>query len=198
MKATKKQATVQFSDGVSVDAFLMANDSFRYGLTYISVLLGHAPNYFRRLINSGRTKKPPKKLDALLKKGFTAYQIDVKTPRKDQSGSSIAHTVSYEDFCLIVEHEARLGNPKAIALLAASFREVLRSRTQAAFGLPEDSLTEKQKAFQEAYEECLAENRTDLEALSLPGDDLYYPHHQDWIGIEPWGERDWDQEALEA
>ena len=197
MKATK-QATVQFSDGVSVDAFLMANDSFRYGLSYISVLLGYAPNYYRRLIHSGRTKKPPKKLDALLKKGFTAYQIDINTPPKDQSDSSIAHTVSYEDCCLIVEHEASLGNPKAISLLAASFREVLRSRTQVAFGLPEDSLAEKQKAFQEAYEKCLAENRADLEALGLPGDDRYYPQHQDWIGIEPWGDRDWDQEALDA
>ncbi len=197
MKATK-QATVQFSDGVLVDAFLMANDSFRYGLTYISVLLGFAPNYYRRLIKPGRTKKPPKKLEALLKRGFTAYQIDVKTPCKGQSSSSIAHTVSYEDFCLIVEHEASLGNPQAIALLAASFREVLRSRTQVAFGLPEDSLTEKQKAFQEAYEECLAENRADLETLILPGDELYYPKQQDWIEIEPWGERDWDQEALEA
>ena len=106
--------------------------------------------------------------------------------------------MSYEDFCLIVEHEASLGNLKAIALLAASFREVLRSRTQAAFGLPEDALEEKQKAFQAAYEECLAENRADLEALSLPGDELYYPQHQDWIDIEPWGERDWVQEALEA
>ena len=197
MKATK-QATVQFSDGVSVDAFLMANDSFRYGLTYISVLLGHAPNYYRRLINVGRTKKPPKKLDALLKRGFTAYQIDIKAPRKEQSDSSIAHTVSYEDCCLIVEYEASLGNPKAISLLAASFREVLRSRTQAAFGLPEDSLEDKQKAFQEAYEDCLAENRADLEALSLPGDDRYYQIHRDWLDIEPWGERDWDQEALDA
>ncbi len=75
----------------------------------------------------------------------------------------------------MVEYEASTGNPKAIALLSPSFREVLRSRTQAAFGLPEDSLAEKQKAFQEAYEECLADNRADLEALSLPGDDLYYP-----------------------
>ncbi|MDJ0706429.1 MAG: hypothetical protein QNJ46_24425 [Leptolyngbyaceae cyanobacterium MO_188.B28] len=99
---------------------------------------------------------------------------------------------------VILQHEAGLANPKAIALLSASFREVLRSRTQAAFGLPEDALVEKQRAFQEAYEECLAENRADLEALSLPGDELYYPQRQDWIGIEPWGERDWDQEALEA
>ncbi|MCG8363842.1 MAG: hypothetical protein MJA27_10995 [Pseudanabaenales cyanobacterium] len=60
---------------------------------------------------------------------------------------------------------------------------MLRSRTKAAFGLPE---------------ECLAENRADLEALSLPGDDLYYPQYRDWIGIEPWGDRDWDKEALEA
>ena len=192
------QATVQLGSNVSVDAYRMPDGSFRYGLAYASVLLGYARNYYRRLLISQGTKTPRKKMEALRSIGFTGDQISIKTARKDKGGSSVAHTVSYDDFCLIMEYEASTGNPKEIALLAASFREVLRSRTQAAFGLPEDSLEEKQKAFQEAYEECFTQNRADLEALSLPGDELYYPQHQDWIGIELWGERDWDEEALEA
>ena len=197
MKAAT-QATVQLGSNVSVDAYRMPDGSFRYGLAYASVLLGYARNYYRRLLISQGTKTPRKKLEALQSIGFTGDQITIKTARKDKGGSSVAHTVSYDDFCLIMEYEARTGNSKAIALLSPSFREVLRARTQAAFGLPEDSLAEKQRAFQQAYEECLAENRADLEALSLPGDDLYYPQYQDWRDIEPWGERDWDQEAREA
>ena len=197
MKAAT-QATVQLGSNVSVDAYRMPDGSFRYGLAYASVLLGYARNYYRRLLISQGTKTPRKKLEALRSIGFTGDQISIKTARKDKGGSSVAHTVSYDDFCLIMEYEASTGNPKAIALLSPAFREVLRSRTQAAFGLPKDSLEEKQKAFQAAYEECLAENRVDLETLSLPGDELYYPQYKDWIDIEPWGELDWDQEAQEA
>ena len=195
---TATQATVQLGSNVSVDAYLMLDGGFRYGLAYASSLLGYARNYYRRLLISQGTKTPRKKLEALRNKGFIGDQIAVKTARKGKGGSSVAHTVSYDDFCLIMEYEASTGNPKAIALLSPSFREVLRSRTQAAFGLPEDSLIEKQKAFQQAYEDCLAEDRADLEALTLPGDDLYYPQYQDWRKIEPWGDRDWDQEAREA
>ena len=192
------QATVKLGSKVSVDAYQMPDESFRYGLAYASGLLGYARNYYRRLLISQGTKSPRKKLKALRSIGFTGDQISIKTAHKTKGGSSVAHTVSYDDFCLMVEYEASTGNPKAIALLSPAFREILRSRTQAAFGLPEDSLIEKQRAFQQVYEDCLAENRADVAALSLPGDDLYYPQYQDWVDIEPWGERDWDQEALEA
>ena len=168
MKAAT-QATVQFGANVSVDAYLMPDGAFRYGLAYASVLLGYARNYYRRLLNLHGTKSSRKKLDALLSRGFTGDQITIKAARKTKGGSSAAHTVSYDDFCLMVEYEASIGNRKEIALLAASFREVLRSRTQAAFGLAEDTLKERQRAFQQAYEACFAENRADLEALSLPG-----------------------------
>ena len=103
----------------------MRDGTFRYGLSYISVLLGYAENYYRRLLNPRRTKKPSKKLNTLKEKGFTAYQITVKALR-ETSGSSVAHTVSYDDFCILVEHEAEIGNPKAFALLTASFRELLK------------------------------------------------------------------------
>ena len=65
----------------------------RYGLAYIGNLLGYAENYYRRLLNSQRTKKLPKKLKALLSKGFTAYQITVRVPREG-SGSKVAHTIT--------------------------------------------------------------------------------------------------------
>lgn len=182
---TALMATVRLGAGVSLDGYHMGDGTFRYGLAYISMLLGYADNYYRRLLNSRRTKKPPKKLKALLDKGFTAYQISVKAPRDSIGGSSVAQTVSFNDFCILVEYEAEIGNFKALALLSSSFRELLRSRTQAAFGLPEDSLEDKRQAFQVHYDAYLSD-REDLEALWLPGDELYYPQYRDWDHIEPW------------
>jgi hypothetical protein len=188
------EATIKLGAGVSVDGYYMADGTFRYGLAYVSVLLGYSRNYYWRLLKRQVTKKPTKKLKALLNKGFTGYQILVRAPHEDKRGSSVAHTVSYEDFCILVESEAEAGNPKALALLTASFRELLRSRTQVAFGLPEDTLAEKQLAFQFNYEHYL-EDQADLEGLRLPGDDLYYPQYRDWEVIEPWGAEFYDQSA---
>jgi hypothetical protein len=191
---TAMEATVKLGAGVSIDGYLMRDGTFRYGLAYISVLLGYAENYYRRLLNPQRTKSAPKKLKALQDKGFTAYQITVRSPREGVSGSSVAHTVSFDDFCLLVEYEAEHGNPKALALLTASFRELLRGRTQVAFGIPEDTLEEKQAAFQLNYEHYL-EDKADLEALWLPGDELYYPVYKDWEDIEPWEVKRWRKSA---
>lgn len=189
------EATIRLGAGISVDGYLMGDGTFRYGLSYISDLLGYAENYYRRLLSPlrqvdghrkpQRTKKEPKKLKALLDKGFTAYQITVRAPRTATGGSSVAHTVSYEDFCVLVEYEAEIGNPRAMGLLTASFRELLRSRTQEAFDLPEDTLEDKLKAFQLNYEHYL-EDKLDLEMQWLPGDELYYPVFRDWEAIEPW------------
>lgn len=180
------EATVRFGAGVSVDGYMMPDSSFRYGLEYISVLLGYSRNYYRRLTNIGGTKKIPKKLRSLWDRGFTGYQIPVITSREGKGGAFSTGTLSFDDFCLIVEYEAQIKNPKAIALLTASFRELLRSRTQVAFGLPQDSVEQSWRDFEADYqaylerEEALADNRSDVIRLRLPGDDLYYPKHQDW------------------
>lgn len=179
------EAAIKLGAGISIDGYLMGDGTFRYGLAYISGLLGYAENYYRRLLNPQRTKTTPKKLKALMNKGFTAYQIAIKASRVGVGGSLVAHTVSFNDFCLLVEHEAEIGNPKALAILTASFRELLRGRTQAAFGLPEDTLEEKQLSFQFNYEHYL-EDKAELDDLYLPGDELYYPQYRDWEAIEPW------------
>lgn len=182
------EATIKLGAGVSIDGYMMPDGTFRYGLAYISVLLGYAENYFRRLLNPRRTKRMPKKLKALIDKGFTAYQITVRFPRSGTGGSSVAHTISYDDFCILVEHEASkdVENPKAFGLLTASFRELLRSRTQAAFNLPEDTLEQKQLEFQWNYESYL-EDKDDLEALKLPGDENPDPIFDELLSVSPWG-----------
>lgn len=193
---TALEATIKLGAGIAIDGYFMPDGTFRYGLAYIGNLLGYAENYYRRLLNSQRTKKLPKKLKALLSKGFTAYQITVRVPREG-SGSKVAHTVSYEDFCVLIEYEAETGNTKALALLTASFRELLRSRTQVAFGLPDDSLERKQLAFQFNYQHYL-EDRAELDELKLPGDEVHHPEFDDLLGVSPWGLPYFEKEALFA
>lgn len=180
------EATIKLGAGVSVDGYYMPDGTFRYGLAYVSVLLGHARNYYRRLLQRHGTKTQSKKLEALMRKGFTGDQIPVRAPHEDKGGSSVAHTVSYEDFCILVEYEVETGNVKALALLTASFRELLRSRTQVAFGLLEDSLERRQLEFQFNYQHYL-ENQAELDELKLPGDEVYHPEFDELFGVSPWG-----------
>lgn len=194
---TALKATIKLGAGISIDGYFMPDGSFRYGLAYISRLLGYAENYYRRLLNPRRTEKASKKLKALQVKGFTAYQITVNAPRDEASGSTVAHTVSYQDFCILVEYEAETGNQKALALLTASFRELLRSRTQVAFGLPEDSLERRQLEFQFNYQHYL-EDRAELDELKLPGDEVHHPEFDELLGVSPWGLSYFEQEDLFA
>ena len=161
--------------GVSIDGYLLPNGEARYGTGYLSILLGYNETYFLRL-----TKTESKKLGDLIYLGYTGDIIPVKAPRVGTRGITRAKTISFDDFCILVEYEAiEERNPKAIALLTASFRELLRSRTQVAFDLSEDTLEQKQSDFTEAaYEREAAwiiykENLEEIEDLSLPGDESH-------------------------
>jgi hypothetical protein len=162
-------ATVQIGLGLAVEGYLFSDGTFRYGLEYLSLLLGYAENYLSQI-----SKKSKKKLIALQSIGFTGYQIKAHVSRST-GGASYPQTLSFDDFCILVEYEAtEVRNPKAIALLTASFREVLRSRTQEAFGLPQYSFRKKIAFFQLAYEEretLLMEDREDVENLELFGNE---------------------------
>lgn len=89
------EAEVTLGVGLSISAFLIPGREFRYGTAYVSELLGYAENYFRRSL-SGRTKKATKKLKSLRSKGFTAYQICVKAPRKE-GGATVTDTIGYNE-----------------------------------------------------------------------------------------------------
>lgn len=170
------EAELLLGAGLSLSAFLIPGREFRYGSAYVSLLLGHGKNYFARSLSQG-TKTPSKKLKALRRKGFTGYQISVKAPRK-HGGATIADTLGFDDFSIWVEYEAvEEKNPKAIALLTSSFREVLLGRTREAFGLAEISQEEKLENFALSFDErevLWNEDREELAALHLPGDEDGY------------------------
>lgn len=169
------EAEVTLGAGLSVSGFLIPGREFRYGSAYVSLLLGHGKNYFYRSLSQG-TKTPSKKLKSLYSKGFTGYQIPVKAPRK-QGGATIADTIGFDDFSVWIEYEAvEEKNPRAISLLTSSFREILLDRTQQAFNLPQVSHQRKVEQFTLSFEEREAlwsEDRFDIEALRLAGDDGY-------------------------
>lgn len=189
------EATIKLGAGVSVDGYMLPSGEVRYGLMYVSRLLDRAGNYYSRLLKAlgpQVTKKIPIKLKSLLAKGFTGDIIGVRVARAG-GGSSRTQTISFDDFCLLMDHEAVVDkNPKAIALFSASFRELLRSRTQDAFEIAQDIAEKKQLDFQESYEaylqreEMLQSNRDDVEALALPGDDDGYELVDEWsVRIAP-------------
>jgi hypothetical protein len=172
------EVTIRLGGGLFIDGYLFPNGTLRYGLSQISVLLGYESKYYSQVV-----RRRPKKLKALQGKGFTGGQLTARVKRLT-GGITRAKTFDFDDFCLIVEFEAvNVKNPKAIALLTASFREFLRSRTLEAFGIPDDTLELKQFKFWESFQEREAawiEDRQDLDNLWLPGDEMYFPDFVDW------------------
>jgi hypothetical protein len=170
------EASITLGAGISISGFFIPGREFRYGAAHVSILLGHGKNYFGRSLSRG-TETPSEKLKLLRSKGFTGYVVPVKAPRV-QGGATLADTIGYDDFSIWVEHEAVVEqNPKAIALLTSSFREILLDRTQRAFNLPEISQEQKIEQFGLSFEErstLWESDRSDLEQLYLPGDEDGY------------------------
>jgi hypothetical protein len=167
------RAEVKLGESIVIDGYMLPNGEFRYGPTRISLLLGYGKQWLSQVLIRGG-----KRLEALQGKGFTGSQIDAVVSREGISGASQVKTISFDDLCVLVEYEANQGNIKALALLSASFREVLRERTLQAFHFPTETTSQKQAAFEQAFmerERLLAENREEVTNLWLPGDGLYYP-----------------------
>jgi len=162
------EITIKLGEGLSIDAYLLSDGTARYGLSKISLLLGYESKHYSQVI-----RRSSKKLEALRRLHFAGNQVTVRK-RLPNGGFTKPKTLSFNDFCIILEYEASQSNPRAIALLTASFRELLRSRTLDALGLPQDDLKTKQAAFDLAvqqYEDVLTENREDEEGLALAGDE---------------------------
>ena len=167
-------ATIQLSDALSIDGYMMPDGEFRAGIAGASVLLGYGKDWFNRLAS-----KAPNKLQALQAAGFTGRTQPVVIPRESGArGASRAQTISLKDLATLITVEALQGNKRAIALQASFTLEGIDSRFRDAFGVQERTADEKRQFFGMTYGEfleALSENRAELEELRLPGDDLYYP-----------------------
>lgn len=165
-------ATVQLSDTLAIDGYLMPNEEFRAGIVGTSVLLGYQRDWFLVL-----PSKAPKKLKALQAEGFRYSPLPVAIQRKGRGGATKAQTISLKELTLIIAVEANAGNKRAIAIQSAFTFEGVESRFRDAFGKSQLSPDVKRKIFGmtfEEYLEALADNKAELEVLRLPGDSLYY------------------------
>lgn len=171
-------ATVQLSDTLAIDGYLMPNEEFRAGIGGASVILGYGKDWFNRL-----AQKAPNKLKAFQEGGFTGRLQPVVAPRPSGvRGASRAQTISIKDLTRLIAVEANAGNKRAIAIQSAFTLEGVESRFRDAFGKPQLPPEVKRKMFGmtfEEYLEALAENKAELDALRLPGDDLYYFNDRD-------------------
>ena len=170
-------ATIQLSDTLSIDGYMMPDGEFRAGIVGASVLLGYQRNWFLVL-----PSKAPNKLKALEDNGFRYDPLPVNIQRQGRGGATKAQTISLKDLATLITVEALQGNKRAIALQASFTLEGIDSRFRDAFGVQQRTADEKRQFFGMTYEqylEALAENRAELEELRLLGDDLYYPESED-------------------
>ena len=169
-------ATIQLSDTLSIDGYMMPNGEFRAGAVSVSAVMGYKRNWLLEIED-----KSPDKLKALPDKDYKGTSL-IPVQRSGRGGSNKARTISLKDLTTLITVEALAGNKRAIALQAAFTLEGLDSRFRDAFGVQQRTPEEKRRFFGLTYEEfleALAENRAELEGLRLPGDDLYYPEETD-------------------
>ncbi|MBW4636437.1 MAG: hypothetical protein KME30_32545 [Iphinoe sp. HA4291-MV1] len=157
-------SSILWLDGYLVDG------AVKYAPTRVSEFLFERKNVILQV-----TKTETKRLLSWQDKGFTGYKTRIQIAERGDGirGASLSDTISSEDFRAIVLAEAERGNPKAKALLAASFAEVQASREREAFGLLQLTEEAKQSRFSEEFDQwgaIYAENREEVEQLHLAGD----------------------------
>jgi len=165
-------ATVQLSEALEIDGYMMPDGEFRAGITGASVLLGYQKDWFLVL-----PSKAPNKLKALEEKGYRHDPVPVNIQRRGRGGATKAQTISLKELTIVIAIEAQFLNKRAIAIQSAFTFEGFDSRFRDAFGINQLSSAEKRKFFGMTHDEflvALAENRAELETLRLPMDSYYY------------------------
>lgn len=105
-----EKKTVYLMGCLKIDSFRLPDEEFRVDFSSVSISLGYAGNWLSRI-----TTRKGKAYKALLDKGFTDYQLEVRVTRSGKSGASKALTIGIDDFLSVVSYAADEGNPVAIA-----------------------------------------------------------------------------------
>lgn len=171
---------------VPVDAYKLQTHTFenRFGVTGVSEALGYSKEWFGRL-----PKRGARQFKSLQKDGFTGCQIEVSVPREDNSGASVAKTISIRDFNKLLAYEAiKKRNIRAIILLVSFSERGLEQLIDDAFkGKSLDWFAEKvvhySKWTYEEFAEVLAYNREEVRRLYAWADDLM--DDEQFYGVVP-------------
>ena len=134
-------------------------------------------------------KRGARQFKSLQKDGFTGCQIEVSVPREDNSGASVAKTISIRDFNKLLAYEAiKKRNIRAIILLVSFSERGLEQLIDDAFkGKSLDWFAEKvvhySKWTYEEFAEVLAYNREEVRRLYAWADDLM--DDEQFYGVVP-------------
>ena len=155
-----QKKTVELMGCLKVDTYQMPDGEFRIDLSSISDALGYASNWLSRI-----TTRKGKAYKALVGKGFTDYQREVRVTRSGKSGASRASTISIDDFLAAVDYAADEYNPIAIAYLSATAKRSTVDDIREAWGQERLNLEERRRI----YCQELAKAFTDAEWAETSG-----------------------------
>jgi len=106
-------ATVQLSDTLVIDGYMMPNGEFRAGAVSVSAILGYKRNWLLEIED-----KSPDKLKTLSDKGYRGTTLTL-VQRSGRGGSNKARTISLRELTIVIAVEAQLSNKRAIAIQSA-------------------------------------------------------------------------------
>ena len=154
-----ERKAVKLMGCLEVESYLLPDGEIRIDLSSTSVALGYSGNWLTKLIN-----RKGKAYRALTGKGFKGEKREVKITRSGK-GSTIAYTITFDDFQTVVEYTAKENNPIAIAYLSASSRRSGMDDLREAWGQERLSIEERRQL----YCQELAKAFTDSEWAETSG-----------------------------
>lgn len=167
--------------GIALDGYqIHETGEFRASMTGASTLCGYSKNWLGRV-----TTKASQTLKALQQRGFTGLPLMVSLPAVKGGGHS-AKTISLDDLNILIDYAADEGNARAAAVQKALSRVALEDIFRQSFGQQAMDIDQRRQLFYKAYansltvEDWLKMDAEDINALVLPGDELYHPAHKDW------------------
>lgn len=161
-----ERSTVKFCKGVEVEGYLLPSGEFRVGKISTALALGYGKDWVTRTINGVASGKG-KDAETLTRWGFNGVASSIEVSGSAR-GTTVADTISLQDFRQLIRLAAKRGKPEAEALLDALLDVGIEDWFRLAFGQEQLTLEEKLDKFYKAYAATinwLAEDRQDVRLI---------------------------------
>lgn len=172
------EAMVVLGTDTSILAFMLDSGEIRYSKTGAALLLRDTSSWINEL-----ESKTPKLFKALLDKGYTDSSQRVSVKRSGKRGATFAETISLDDLNILIDVEATRGNPRAMALVVAGFRQYLIDQSRTSFGIEARTQQEKLEDF-ETWQNAYLANKEDWEYIEEQESMLSMEPQSMWSGYE--------------
>jgi len=161
-----KRAIVLVGDGISLEAIMMPNGSFRLTITSAAQAVGYTQSWLSNAISGRR----PAALKGLQDKGFNVISGIVPVSIEDPAFRSNlkAKTIDLDGLDALLDYAVEQGKPQALALNRALRRNTLIDLMHEAFRLPERTRKERVECFIKEF----ARQLTKQDWLDMDRDDV--------------------------